>query len=251
MNTEMYVFDQDGTLSESKRPVSVRMAGALARLLESHRVAVISGADFPQIRRQVVSRLPKKAKLENLYLIPVNGGEAWEYRKKWQKIYAETLTPQERERLRKAVSTALAKNFERPEKKWGNTLDYRGVQVTYSALGQKAPLQAKKGWDADRLKRKAMIRELKKFLPGYEFGIGGLTSIDITPRGITKPAGIFRLARYLRVSKDKIFFTGDAIFPGGNDYAVKRAGIRSTKVSAPKDTYALIRKMVSRDRTQK
>jgi hydroxymethylpyrimidine pyrophosphatase-like HAD family hydrolase len=52
----LIAFDLDGTLAESKRPLSEDMAATLARLLVTD-VAVISGGDWPQFEK-VASRLP-------------------------------------------------------------------------------------------------------------------------------------------------------------------------------------------------
>ena len=57
----LIAFDLDGTLAESKRPLSDDMAAALARLLAVADVAVISGGDWPQFAKQVASRLPADA----------------------------------------------------------------------------------------------------------------------------------------------------------------------------------------------
>ena len=59
----MIAFDLDGTLAESKRPLSEDMAATLARLLAVTDVAVISGGDWPQFEKQVASRLPAGAAL--------------------------------------------------------------------------------------------------------------------------------------------------------------------------------------------
>ena len=49
----LIAFDLDGTLAESKRPLSEDMAAILARLLAITDVAVISGGDWPQFEKQI------------------------------------------------------------------------------------------------------------------------------------------------------------------------------------------------------
>lgn len=52
----LIAFDLDGTLAESKQPLKETMGEALADLLAVANVAVISGGDWPQFRKQVTSR---------------------------------------------------------------------------------------------------------------------------------------------------------------------------------------------------
>ena len=40
------------------------------------------------------------------------------------------------------------------EKVWGEVIEDRGSQITFSALGQQAPLEEKDAWDPDYAKRK-------------------------------------------------------------------------------------------------
>jgi phosphomannomutase len=54
----LVAFDLDGTLALSKQPLNDTMGEALADLLNVAHVAVISGGDWPQFEKQVVSRLP-------------------------------------------------------------------------------------------------------------------------------------------------------------------------------------------------
>ena len=52
----LIVFDLDGTLAESTRPLSAEMAAMLGGLLAVVDVAIISGGDWAQFDRQVPSR---------------------------------------------------------------------------------------------------------------------------------------------------------------------------------------------------
>ena len=59
--TKLVIFDLDGTLAESKQPITSEMAHLLARLLEHKKVAVISGGALPQFLSQIVAQLPRDA----------------------------------------------------------------------------------------------------------------------------------------------------------------------------------------------
>lgn len=72
-------FDLDGTLAESKAPLDDEVAGLLAALLSFAQVAVISGGDWPQFKKQVVDRLPPGAELGRLWILPTAGAKLFRF----------------------------------------------------------------------------------------------------------------------------------------------------------------------------
>jgi hydroxymethylpyrimidine pyrophosphatase-like HAD family hydrolase len=129
---------------------------------------------------------------------------------------------------------------DRPQRVWGESIEDRGSQITYSALGQLAPLPQKKQWDPDSAKRKQMITDLESLLPEFSVHLGGATSIDITQRGIDKGYGVRKLRDLLRIEIYQMIFIGDALFPGGNDFPAKQAGALSIQVRDPHETKRVI-----------
>ena len=67
---KLIVFDLDGTLAESKSSLDNEMSGLLHDLLGIVKVAVISGGDWPQFEKQVLSKLPHDQRLANLSCFP-------------------------------------------------------------------------------------------------------------------------------------------------------------------------------------
>ena len=123
---------------------------------------------------------------------------------------------------------------------WGERIEDRGSQITFSGLGQKAPIDAKKAWDPDFVKRKALQAALQNLLPDLSINVGGSTSIDITQKGIDKAYGMRRLAEQSGIALKAMLFLGDAIYPGGNDDAVRAAGIETVKVRDVEETLAVV-----------
>ncbi|MCH8889020.1 HAD hydrolase family protein, partial [Patescibacteria group bacterium] len=74
--------------------------------------------------------------------------------------------------------------------------------------------------------------------------IGGTTSIDVTKKGIDKAYGIQKIEKSLNIRRDNMLFIGDAVFPGGNDYSVKEAGVKTIQVSGPEETKEIIRELL-------
>ena len=77
-------------------------------------------------------------------------------------------------------------------------------------------------------------------LPDLSIQLGGATSIDVTRPGIDKAYGIRKLRDELDIPLSDMVFIGDAIFPGGNDYPAKQAGVTCVKVRDPHETKRVI-----------
>jgi len=73
----------------------------------------------------------------------------------------------------------------------------------------------------------------------------GFTTIDITRRGIDKAYGIRQIEKYLHIPIGTMLFIGDALYRGGNDAPAKKTGVQTIAVSGPKDTIAIIKKILN------
>jgi hypothetical protein len=237
---KLIVFDLDGTLAESKAAIDKEMATRLAALLTVAKVAVISGGDWLQFEEQVLANLPKGKILQNLSILPTCGTKFYQYKTSWKELYAENFTDVEKEKIITSLNKAIDASGFKAKKVWGETIEDRGSQVTYSALGQHAPLDEKKKWDPDFAKRDKIKKRLDKMIPEFAVNLGGATSIDITKHGIDKKYGIHKLRDILGIKISEMIFIGDAIFPGGNDYPAKQAGAFSIRVSDPNETKRVV-----------
>lgn len=90
-----------------------------------------------------------------------------------------------------------------------------------------------------------MARYLQKILPEFEVKVGGLTSIDITRKGLDKAYGIKQIAKVLKTKISDMTFIGDALYRGGNDYPAKKTGILCIQVKGPYDTQKIIEKIIN------
>ena len=243
------IFDLDGTLTKSKSDLDNEMASLLSRLLRSRCVAVTSGCSFGQFERQFLSRLPKTANLSNLFLFPTCSASGYYYdkkRRRYYRSYSNLMSKRDVTRILRAFETVFAKlHYVHPRKTYGQVFENRGSQLTFSALGQKAPLHLKQKWDPHQLKRLKMRKLLKPLLRDFEITIGGTTSIDVTRKGVNKTLCVAKLKDHLSVNLASMLFVGDALFRGGNDHIMKSTGIKCVQVSGPKETKGLIRRMVA------
>lgn len=241
---KLIVFDLDGTLAESKSALDAEMAKLLADLLAVAQVAIISGGDWPQFEKQVLGNLPKTDRLDKLLLLPTSGTKFFQYDGQWHKLYSEDLSDEQRKRITKALDDAVAATGFQPKQTWGELIEDRGSQITYSALGQEAPLDAKKTWDPDFAKRKKIKEILDRTLSDFSVRLGGSTSIDVTLPGIDKAYGMRKLRDVLHVAIAEMLFVGDALFPGGNDYAARETGADCIQVRDPEETKRVIETIV-------
>ncbi len=131
------------------------------------------------------------------------------------------------------------------EKLWGDAIEDRGSQITFSALGQQAPLAEKEKWDPDFAKRKKIKVILDALIPEFSVRMGGSTSIDVTKPGIDKAYGIRKLRDLLGISLKEMIFIGDALFVGGNDYPAIEAGVVSIPVRGPNETKPVIQAIIA------
>ncbi|MCX6786494.1 MAG: HAD-IIB family hydrolase [Candidatus Kaiserbacteria bacterium] len=244
---KLIVFDLDGTLTESKQPLDSEMASLVAKLLAVTKVAVVSGGALPQFLKQVFARLPNDANFANLYLLPISGAALYEFCEVGLgKIYEERLSEKEAHTIETAMREAAKEtgliNFSEPA--WGERIEYRGGQVTMSALGQEAPLAEKKAWDPDHAKRRKLQAAIAARLPEFSVGMGGATTIDVTKRGIDKAYGIRQLCKRLGIPESEALYVGDELMAGGNDEAVYKTAAQTKSVKNPAETAKIIKSLL-------
>lgn len=233
-------FDLDGTLADSKQAIDAEMSLALSRLIKTVIVAIMSGGDWPQFEEQLVSNLAADTDLAQLFLLPTSGTKLYRFDGAWRLVYAELFSAEERLNILKALNDSVAAMDWSGEPSWGEKIEDRGSQITYSGLGQQAPLEAKRAWDPDFSKRKLLQATLAPLLPGFAVNVGGSTSVDITRAGIDKAYGIHKLAKATEVPVEDMIFIGDALYPGGNDFPVRAAGVDTIAIRDVTETKRVI-----------
>jgi HAD superfamily hydrolase (TIGR01484 family) len=242
---KLIVFDLDGTLAESKSSLDAEMSRLLGDLLGIVKAAVISGGDWPQFEKQVLSHLPQGTDLANLSILPTCGTKFFRYAGNWKKIYSEDFTASEKEKIVGSIKKAVEQSGFQAKKVWGEVIEDRGSQITFSGLGQQAPLEEKAKWDSDYAKRKKIKAILDTLIPEFSVRMGGATSIDVTKPGIDKAYGVRKLRDVLGISLKEMIFIGDALFAGGNDYPAEQAGVVSISVQGPHETKRVVEAIIA------
>jgi len=240
---KLIIFDLDGTLAPSKSHIDEEMHVLLEKLLEIKKVLVISGGRWRQFKIQLLDRLHLSPKALSNLIISMGGGSTM-YRFEEGEIhemYADILSQEEREKIMEAYKYALSSaGFVEPEHPYGKIIEDRQSEITFSALGQEAPLEEKEKWDPDHTKRIEIMKYLKEKIPEFEIRSGGTTSIDTTRKGEDKAYGIEQASTRLGIPINEILFVGDALYPDGNDYPAIRTGVEYIQVADPEETKKLI-----------
>jgi len=273
-NKKLLMFDLDRTLAESKAPLNKEMAFLLQRILSVYDVdiAIISGCKWEQMETQFLKiyqshyyddehHVRDVEIYERLYFFPTCGAQMYSYPKShntWVKQYDNNMALREKVKIFEAFHSAVCHYLNYVSKTdpedyminlpdepgdHGEIAEDRGPQVTFSLMGQEAPLDVKTMCDPLAKKReylaKAMRRQLKD---EYEVRIGGTTSIDVTKKGIDKAFGVRKIIEHLHIEESDVVFVGDALFEGGNDYSVIGTGVECIKTTSPEETMKILKK---------
>lgn len=243
----LVAFDLDDTLAPSKSAIDPRIGDLLVELAERVEVAIISGGQLAQFTSQVVDRLPDASPeaLSRLHLLPTCGTQYYRLAPDGvETVYAHALSEDEKARALAAVEEEARRLGLWESETWGEILEDRGSQITFSALGQRAPLEAKTAWDPTGAKKNALRAAVAGRIPDLEVRSGGSTSVDITHRGIDKAYGMRQLAEQTGIPLDDMLFVGDRLDPDGNDYPVLAIGVECQAVEGWEDTADFLERLI-------
>ena len=245
----LVAFDLDDTLAPSKSALPSAMAEQLRALLDVVPVCVISGGEFGQFRAQLLENLDASSEqLSKLHLMPTCGTRYYRWNadhSSWDQVYANDLSQDERERAIESLRQRAHEQGVWEAQPWGEIIEDRGSQITFSALGQQAPLEAKRAWDPSGDKKRKLRDAVALDVPDLAVRAGGSTSVDITRRGIDKAYGMAKLVEMTGIAPHDMLFIGDRLDEAGNDYPVKAAGYPTRPVAGWEECVEVIAQIVS------
>ncbi len=230
------------------------MTGLMKRLLEEKKVAVIGGGKYELFELQLLKPLQEETRLlRNLFIFPATSTSFYKYDNGWQKVYALELPVEVRQRIKQVFEEVFEEiGYEHPHTTYGEIIEDRVTQVTFSVFGQdvvrvlgEEGIRMKDEWREKNTPLKLKIAGLVQArLPDLEVRAAGHTSIDVTQKGIDKAYGLKQIEDHLGIKIPQMLFIGDAIFPGGNDYAIVRTGVDYIAVKDPEETKKVIRDLL-------
>ena len=239
-------FDLDWTLAPSKERLDDEMAELINELLKNYHVSVITWWWEDRFHKHIFEYITDDEDLLSKFIpCPTCWTKMYKYEGwKWNKLYSLDFSKEEKELILKSMNEVLDLLDLRPEKTWWELVEDRWSQITFSALGQEAPLEEKVVRDPDFKKRKVIQAELERRIPQFSINSWWSTSIDITMKWVDKAFWVRKIAEHFPVEMDEILFIWDAVFPGGNDYPPFTIWIDSIKTEWVEHTKEIIRRLI-------
>ena len=207
---DKFIFDVDGTLTPSRQVIDKKFSIWFSKFCERKEVYLVTGSDRPKTIEQIGQVIYNRCK--GVY--QCSGNELWikEARMKFNKWKLPDL---ERKFL---VNCKYESVF---GLRTGNHIEERPGMVNFSVVGRNASLYERKQYvdfDKQNDERNTIAKAFNTMFPELEATIGGETGIDIAPKGLDKGQITKDFDKH-----DYINFFGDAIFEGGNDWALAEA----------------------------
>jgi len=235
--TKAIVFDLDDTLAPSKQQVPVQILDQLTRLAAKYQLAVLTGGQYKQVKKQLLDHLPVTV-ANKINVFACSGSQ---YKLANGDITTEMIPNEQRDRIKLLVEKAAIELGLWCDNPVGAIIEDRLAQITYSALGQQASPEQKSGWDVDKRKRENLVNRLQNLIPGFELRIGGSTSIDITPIGRDKAYGIRKFMNLVQLEPLETVYVGDSFTNSGNDFPVLSTGVFCVEISGWEQTLDLMK----------
>ena len=231
MQKKHLFLDMDKTIAPSREPILSEMYELLSSLEQD--IVIVSGQDNHHIAWQS-NNLPAILLGQNgNHAVDLDGTELWNF----------PLTDEDRGEILAHIHTILSKLDEQPNPDW-NPIEDRGAQITFSPIGNTAPVDIKRVFDPDMKKRLALLEQTPFISENLVVKIGGSTSFDYFPKDRNKGTNVKRLIDLKGWNPDECIYYGDGLFPGGNDEAVIGV-IDNVPLTDHLDTFQKLQELVS------
>ena len=204
-----YVFDVDGTLTPSRGRMNKHFAVWFSKFCEHNDVYLVTGSDKPKTVEQVGAYIYHACKR----VYNCSGNDVYERdqnlrRNEWKlPELARTFL----------ISCEYESGF---GLRTGRHIEERPGCVNFSVVGRNATKKNRVEyvlWDKKTNERSNIANAFNMMFPDLQANVGGETGIDIAPKGADK-------SQILTDFKGaEVYFFGDAMNEGGNDYALKIA----------------------------
>lgn len=239
------IFDLDETLAVSFQPPKPEMIARLAALQKLLPIAIMSGAGFDRIQRDVIAHMPEIT--SNFALFPNSSSQCFLYENgEWKNAYSHLMSESERTQIKDVLRVALTELDElKGTQAYGEQIIDRESQIAFTPVGVDAPTEVKAVWDPTAEKRLRVARELRDKLPEFDILIGGASTIDFTRKDTNKSYGVRWYADYLKTTPQEMMYVGDALYPGGNDEVVILTGVQTHAVANPTETPAFVDQIIA------
>lgn len=219
----------DQTLTPSRQLILSDMRELIESLDQD--IIVVSGSSTAQMPNQLEELHSYRLGQNGNHALAPDGSELWNF----------TLTDAHRDEIHEHIQKLISLLDHELNHDWVPIED-RGGQITFSPIGNQAPVEKKKIYDPDKLKRFALMEQVPFESEELIVKIGGSTSLDYMHKDKHKGTNVQKLIEHMNWNKDECIYFGDGLYPGGNDEAVIGV-IETIAVADHLDTHAQLLKL--------
>ena len=200
-----FIFDVDGTLTPSRGRIDEKFERFFFDFCTNNHVYLVTGSDKPKTVEQVGIKIYNQCKR----VYQCNGNDVYE---------GSTNVRTTDWQLPDLARTFLIScEYESPfTLRTGNHIEERPGMVNFSVVGRNAgSVERTKyvAYDTYENERITIANAFNIMFPDLEAKVGGETGIDISPKGADKSQIVKDFD-----PEDVLWFLGDAMHEGGNDY---------------------------------
>lgn len=217
-------------MAPSRQPILPDMYELLDSLEQD--IIIVSGQRVDKIAWQSADLPAIRLGQNGNYAVDLDGTELWNF----------PLEDNYREEIMAHIQAIIAKLDHEPNPEWVPIED-RGAQITFSPIGNQAPVDIKRAYDPDRSKRFALLDKVPFTSEDVVVKIGGSTSYDYIHKDRHKGTNVQRLIDLKGWNNDDCVYFGDGLYPGGNDEAVIGV-IETVAVKDHHDTYTKLQDLL-------
>ncbi len=233
MKTHKHLFfDMDQTIAPARQKMLPEMYEFLSSLSED--IIVVSGSSIEQMPHQLGDLRSYRLGQNGNHAVAPDGTELW----------YTPLDEHHRTEILDHINEVIEILEHELNHDWAPIED-RGAQITFSPIGNTAPVDIKKAYDPDRSKRLSLLEKIPFASEDLIVKIGGSTSLDYLHKDRHKGTNVARLIEFMNWNKDECIYFGDGLYPGGNDEAVIGV-IETVLVNDHEDCYRKLKEMLRR-----
>lgn len=221
-----FIFDVDGTLTPSRQTIDPAFKDFFLQFIKDNKVWLVTGSDYPKTLEQLGADICESV----VTVYNCSGNDVWH---RGKRVNSKTFSaPKELYNLMNGWLQSSPFSI-----RTGNHIEERPGTINFSIVGRNCTLDERKLYiehDVNNRERESIAHQINSEFPNITATVGGETGIDIYRTGCDKSQILEDFN-----TTDKIFFFGDKIEPGGNDFplAVKLNNSRCYNVKDWADTY--------------
>ena len=200
-----FIFDVDGTLTPSRQKIDPEFEEFFKAFIASNKVWLVTGSDYPKTLEQLGAEICESV----VTVYNCSGNDVWHKGKRVNSKPFEA--PEELYNL----MNGWLQSSQFPLR-CGNHIEERVGTINFSIVGRGAGSFSRReyiAWDTENRERETIAFQINSEFPDITATVGGETGIDIYRKGCDKSQILEDFNK-----NDKIFFFGDKMEPGGNDW---------------------------------